>query len=59
MRIAHCQFEPQSGDFETNLAKMVEGAKQAEAERAEIVSFPETTWPERSRTASISCGGTT
>lgn len=41
MRIAHCQFEPKSGEFEANLAKMVEGVKQAEAERAEIVSFPE------------------
>jgi predicted amidohydrolase len=41
MRIAHCQFEPSSGDFDANLTKMVEGVKRAEADRAEIVSFPE------------------
>lgn len=41
MRIAHCQFEPKSGDFDANLARVVEGLKRAEAERAEIVSFPE------------------
>lgn len=41
MRIAHCQFEPRSGDLDANLAKMVEGLKHAEADRAEIVSFPE------------------
>jgi len=41
MRIAHCQFEPKGGDFEANLAKMVEGARRCEADRAEIVSFPE------------------
>lgn len=41
MRIAHCQFEPKSGDFDANLTRMVEGLKRAEAERAEIVSFPE------------------
>ena len=41
MRIAHCQFEPTSGDFDANLAKLVEGLKRADDERAEIVSFPE------------------
>lgn len=41
MRIAHCQFEPKSGDFDANLARVAEGLERAEAERAEIVSFPE------------------
>ena len=41
MRIAHCQFEPQSGDFSTNLQRVVEGLEQTERDRAEIVSFPE------------------
>ena len=41
MRIAHCQFEPQSGDFDANLAKVSDGLKAAEEDRAEIVSFPE------------------
>jgi len=41
MRIAHCQFEPRSGDFDFNLAKVAEGLKAAEEDRVEIVSFPE------------------
>ncbi len=41
MRIAHCQYEPKSGDFDANLGKMAEGLQQAEADRAEIVTFPE------------------
>ncbi|MCA9220068.1 MAG: carbon-nitrogen hydrolase family protein [Planctomycetales bacterium] len=41
MRIAHCQFEPRSGDFDANLRKFEDGLKQVAADRAEIVSFPE------------------
>lgn len=41
MRIAHCQFEPRSGEFEKNLERVVEGLTAAERDRAEIVSFPE------------------
>jgi predicted amidohydrolase len=41
MRIAHCQFETWVGEFEHNLKRVEEGLSRAEAERAEIVSFPE------------------
>lgn len=41
MRIAHCQFETWCGDFEHNLLRVEEGLARAEADRAEIVSFPE------------------
>src|SRR2546421_8885810 len=41
MRIGHCQLECQAGDFEANLAHVVRGMERAEAERVEIVSFPE------------------
>jgi predicted amidohydrolase len=41
MRIAHCQFETWVGEFEHNLKRVEEGLLRAEAERAEIVSFPE------------------
>ena len=41
MRIAHCQFEPWCGEFDHNLARFEEGLKRADAERADIVSFPE------------------
>ena len=41
MRIAHCQFETWVGKFEHNLKRVEEGLSRAEAERAEIVSFPE------------------
>jgi 5-aminopentanamidase len=41
MRIAHCQFDTWCGEFEHNLERMKEGLARAEAERAEIVSFPE------------------
>jgi predicted amidohydrolase len=41
MRVAHCQFEPRSGEFEWNLARVVAGLEQCERDRAEIVSFPE------------------
>ncbi len=41
MRIGHCQYDSQLGDFEGNLAKVVAGLKLAERDRVEIVSFPE------------------
>src|SRR5688500_4826861 len=41
MRIAHCQFETWSGDFEHNRARFEEGLARADTERAEMVSFPE------------------
>jgi predicted amidohydrolase len=41
MRIAHCQISVEPGKFDENLAKVVAGCKQADAERAEIVTFPE------------------
>src|SRR5436853_7620450 len=41
MRIGHCQLECVAGDFEANLASVVRGLERAEAERLEIVSFPE------------------
>lgn len=41
MRIAHCQFEPWCGEFDHNLTRFEEGLKRADAERADIVSFPE------------------
>jgi predicted amidohydrolase len=41
MRIAHCQFEPASGDFDANLQRVVAGLEQVEGDRAEIVSYPE------------------
>src|SRR5687768_11186030 len=41
MRIAHCQFETWSGEFDHNLKRFEEGLLRADKERAEIVSFPE------------------
>ena len=41
MRIGHCQLEARCGEFETNLAKVVQGLEQADREHVEIVSFPE------------------
>ena len=41
MRIAHCQYESWCGEFEHNLKRVEEGLARAEAERVEIVSFPE------------------
>ena len=41
MRIGHCQFVSKPGDFETNLAKLVQGLEKAQKDRLEIVSFPE------------------
>jgi 5-aminopentanamidase len=41
MKIAHCQFEPWVGEFDRNLSRFEDGLKRADAERADIVSFPE------------------
>ena len=41
MRIGHCQRDSQLGDFEGNLGKLLEGLKQADADRVDIVCFPE------------------
>jgi predicted amidohydrolase len=41
MRIGHCQFVSQVGDFDANLARVVQGLERADRERVEIVSFPE------------------
>ncbi|HEY1049803.1 MAG TPA: carbon-nitrogen hydrolase family protein [Prosthecobacter sp.] len=41
MKIAHCQFESWVGDFDHNLARFEEGLQRADAEGAQIVSFPE------------------
>jgi predicted amidohydrolase len=41
IRIGHCQLECIEGDFEANLGKVVAGLERAEAERVQIVSFPE------------------
>jgi predicted amidohydrolase len=41
MRIGHCQLDSQLGDFEGNLGKLHEGLKKADADRVDIVCFPE------------------
>ncbi|MCX6985314.1 MAG: carbon-nitrogen hydrolase family protein [Lentisphaerae bacterium] len=41
MRIGHYQAVCKPGDFEANLAKVVEGLKRAKHERIEILCFPE------------------
>ena len=41
MRIAHCQFEPRSGQFDANLKQVVAGLEAVSRDRVEIVSFPE------------------
>ncbi len=41
LRIGHCQLEARCGEFETNLAKVVQGLERADRERVEIVCFPE------------------
>jgi len=41
MRIAHCQFEPWCGELDHNLQRFEEGLVRADAERVDIVSFPE------------------
>src|SRR2546425_12277755 len=41
MRIGHCQLDSKCGDFEVNLAKVLQGLERADRERVEIVCFPE------------------
>src|SRR5438270_11998413 len=41
MRIGHCQLDSKAGDFDGNLAKVVEGLKRADCEGVEILCFPE------------------
>lgn len=41
MRIGHCQLDSQLGDFQGNLGKVLEGLKKADADRVDIVCFPE------------------
>ena len=41
MRIGHCQLDSQLGDFPGNLAKVVAGVEKADANRVDIVCFPE------------------
>ena len=41
MRIGHCQLDSQLGDFKGNLSKVLEGLKKADADRVDIVCFPE------------------
>ncbi len=41
LRIGHCQLESKCGEFEANLAKVVEGLERADREHVEIICFPE------------------
>lgn len=41
MRIGHCQLDSQLSDFEGNLAKVIGGLEKADADRVDIVCFPE------------------
>ncbi len=41
MRIGHCQADSTLGDFEGNLKKVIAGLERADADRVDIVSFPE------------------
>ncbi|HEX3150427.1 MAG TPA: carbon-nitrogen hydrolase family protein [Gemmataceae bacterium] len=41
MRIGHCQLEATTGDFDSNLGKVVKGLERADKDRVAIVSFPE------------------
>lgn len=54
IRIAHCQYEALSGEFNRNLMRFTEGLARADLERAAIVSFPEcflTGYPDRAEEA--------
>jgi predicted amidohydrolase len=54
MRIGHWQLDSQLGDFAGNLAKVVQGLKQADKDRVDIVCFPEcflTGYPDDGETA--------
>ena len=41
MRIGHCQLDSQLGDFQGNLGKVLDGLQRADADRVDIVCFPE------------------
>jgi predicted amidohydrolase len=41
MRIGHCQLVSKPGDFEGNLAKVIQGLEKAHKDRVEVLSFPE------------------
>ncbi|HEV3263496.1 MAG TPA: carbon-nitrogen hydrolase family protein [Gemmataceae bacterium] len=41
MKIGHCQFETRTGDFDGNLAKVINGVERAQREGVEVVCFPE------------------
>src|SRR5205085_8930532 len=41
MRIGHCQLVSKPGDFDSNLAKVVQGLEKAHKDRVEVLTFPE------------------
>lgn len=41
MRIGHCQLVSKPGDFDGNLARLVQGLEKAHKDRVEVLSFPE------------------
>lgn len=41
MRIGHYQLDSQLGDFQANLGKVLDGLQKADADRVDIVCFPE------------------
>jgi predicted amidohydrolase len=41
MRVGHFQVEVKAGDFAANIAKFTEGLRRADADRVEILCFPE------------------
>jgi len=41
MRIGHAQLESKCGDFDANLAKVVQSLERADRDRIEVVCFPE------------------
>jgi 5-aminopentanamidase len=41
MKIGHCQLDSKCGDFDANLAKVVDGLRRADKEGVEVVCFPE------------------
>jgi len=50
MRIAHCQLEANTGAFDANLDKLIQGLTRADKERVDVVCFPEcflTGYPDR------------
>ena len=41
VKIAHYQLECVPGDYERNMAKVIDGVKEAEPEKIDVISFPE------------------